>query len=65
MVDNERDNKYLEVMRLIDLLNTFNGDDRAYPNRVGNIMITDANGNYKGFIDFLLTGSIETFDPSE
>lgn len=59
----EGGDKYLEVGRLLELLGRLDANYRIYPNRVGNLAITDADDNYKGFIDFLLEGSIETSEP--
>lgn len=58
MID-ENDSKYLGAGRLVELLNRIDPDDRVYPNRVGNLTITDKDGNYKCFIDFISYGETE------
>lgn len=59
MIDDNLDSKYIQVDRLIELLNMLEPDDRSYPNRLRNLTVADKNGTYKGFIDFLLRGEIE------
>lgn len=57
----DNDGKYLEVKRLIELLNTIDPHYRIRPNSVGNLMVTDASDIYQGFIDFVLEGSVELY----
>ena len=56
---NDGGDKYLEVGRLIELLNALDPNYRISPNRVGNLAITDADDTYLGFINFLLEGEVE------
>lgn len=51
--------KYLEVGRLLELLTALDSSYHVFPNRVGNLAVTDADDNYIGFIDFLLEGEME------
>jgi uncharacterized protein YaaR (DUF327 family) len=52
-------NKYLTVEELKKSLDTLPLNDRLMPNDVHNLSILDAEGEYRGFIDFLLNGKIE------